>query len=541
MVEREYKYAIDWEKFAYPETGARFFGYREAKKALRRIDLAGSHDSCAGPPVLVEGDQCYTESGNSHWLVLGYTRSKKTRCFIRPLLNILFDAGESSVILDVKGELSTDPMIRNHMREKKIQPIFLDFRSCKSDGYNILEYPLLLYKKGEKDKAMLIVTNLISSLMAIYHTAGARADPFWELMSKNHAVPIIQILLELAASNPEMEPCCNLASLGAFANEEGTETLKKIVECYYEDSTKNAILMLKSVLSAPDRTRSSIVATTASTLSDILVQEDLVRMLSASTFDIRRIYEKPTAVFLIVPDETSAFSHIAGILLDVFYSQLVGCYTDGYQNRKKPPCRINFAIDEFCNAKISDMRSKISASGGRCMRWFLVCQSLNQMKEAYPEDWSTIIGNCRNLMFLQSSDPDMLAYISDLCGKTYISEKNEPVPLVTPDDLKGLKKEREYKEAIYIRDKLLLYTRLPDIDSYACFRKYQSEGAIPIPVRKRGNVKVYTPHMLNMDLRLRRIHPPFEEEMDGEFYDIDDAELNLEDPNLMKKLRSVFD
>ena len=508
-----YEYQLEWEEFAYPENGAGFASHREAKKHLNRIDLAKEHFPISGPPVLIEGDECYTDNSNSHWLTLGYTRSKKTRCFIRPLLNILFRAGESSIILDVKGELSTDPVIRHHMEDKGITPVFLDFRNCHADGYNLMEYPLFLYTHGEKDKAMLQVANLVSCLMQIYHTSNSRADPFWENMSKAHSVPILQILLELAASVPELAPFCNLQSLGAFANSEGTAILEKIVNDYYTGCTKNAIIMLRSVLSAPDRTRDSIVSTTCSSLSDFLIQEDLASMLSTSTFDIRELYEKPTAVFLIIPDETSAFCNISGILLDFFYSQLVGRYGDCYQNLGKPPCRINFVIDEFCNARIYDMRSKISASGGRFMRWFLVCQSLNQMKESYPKDWSTIIGNCRNIMFLQSSDPDMLDYISGLCGKTWISEGGGSVPLVTPDDLKSLKKEREYKEAIYIRDDLLVFTRLTDIDYYPFLQKYRNGEAVPIPAIEREKSKVMTPPVLLKCLKLDGVPLPFMDDM----------------------------
>ena len=527
-------FSSDYEPYIYPETGSRMSTVSDATAHLSPVSLTDKRIRAAGPPVLIHQDRCYTDTDTSHWIIYGYTRSMKTRSVIRPFLHLLFRARESAIILDVKAELSSDASLRREMKENGIKPVFLDFRTCGSDGYNLLEYALRLYKSGDKDKAMLHIVNIVTGLMSVYHKSDARSDPFWELMSKAHATGLLAWLLELAVHNPQLEECCNLASLASWANEDGTTAICKIIDAFCSDSDLQSVLLLKSVISAPDRTRASIIATTFSILSDLMLQEDLSQMLSESTFDINTLYEEPTAVFLIVPDETTAFSNLAGILVDCFCAQLEARYTEVYQNRKQPPCRINYVIDEFCNARIPEMRTKISCSAGRQMRWLLVCQSLNQLKDTYPDDWATIIGNCRHTLFLQGNDPDMLTYISELAGRTWITENKEPAMLLPPEVLRTLKKEKTCKEALYIRDDFVLYTQLPDISQYECYAMYRNRRAAPIPTREQSGLRIYTPRMLRKDLDTGQIDISFllpghiEESEEN-----DDIDFGDEDPDVI--------
>lgn len=502
-----FEYESDWSRFTFPKPEARFTSLGEITRVFPSIDLSGTAFDRAGPPLAVSSDHAVVNDETEHWFVIGETGSKKTRCFVRPLIPILAGAGESMFVVDVKGELSTDPKIRNYLAEHNVKQVFLDFRTFQSDGYNVLEHAVELYCKRKKDKAMANVTSIVSVLSSKYH--NIKSDPFWECMSEQHLIPIIQMLLEICRERPDFKEYVNMLSISTFADERGTSQLEVLIKACYQDMTNNSIQMLKNVLAAPEKTKASIVATTASLLRDFLIQEDLLKMLSQSTFNVYDIYEQPTCVFLIIPDETSAYNNITGLLMDIFYRQLIEVYADKYQNRKQPPCRINWVCDEFCNVSINDMRAKISASRGRNMRWFLICQSLKQLEAAYEDSWSTIVGNCKNILFLQSADPNMLRYISELCGKTTISESGGTEPLLPVEKLKKLEKTYAFKEAIYIRDDLFFKAILPDIDRYAYLEPYAAQGPCQLPKIERKEVKAYSPGKLIDDINNDRISPPF--------------------------------
>ncbi len=501
------KYKSDWSRYSFPESEARFASKEELKNTFNTIKLNSEKFDASGIPIIVDGDEVVVNNETEHYLIYGETGSKKTRCVTCPLIHFLCGAEESSIVLDVKGELSTNSKIRNYQSSKGIKQVFLDLRNFEGDGYNILEYAAKLYRKGNKDKAMSNVASLISALNSKY--LGTKADPYWQDMSAQHMISIVELLFEISKNSSLHEKYVNMLSLAAFSDESATQALENFIRDHYNNSNSTAIQMLKGVFSAPDKTRSSIISTTASLLRDFIIQEGLLKMLSVSTFDITKIYEEPTCIFIIVPDETSAYDDIAGLLIDNFYYQLVNEYTEKYQNQKKPKCRVNFVIDEFCNVKINDMRAKCSASRSREIRMFLVAQSLHQLEATYASEASTIIGNCKNILFLQSSDPDMLAYISNLCGTTTISFKDSGEPLLSVERLKKLKKTYEYKEAIYIRDDIVFKSILPDVDSYEFLKKYEDAEFHPIPKIIKDEVKKYTPGKMISDICHEKIAIPF--------------------------------
>ena len=502
----EYVYEADWGRYAYPESGAFFASGDDLLHRFSTVELGKRLIMHGGPPLMVRGSKAVLNDETEHWLIVGETGSKKTRCFVSPLITILAAAKESMIITDVKGELSTNAVLRKCLKANGIRQVFLNFRDLSSDGYNILEHAFDLYCQGKKDKAMMNLTSIVSVLSSKYN--DTKSDPFWKLMSEQHLIPIIHILFELGRQNPRIKEYINMLSVSTFADETGTNSLMAIIDSCYKDTTNNSIQMLKNVLSAPEKTRMSIVATTASLLRDFLIQENLLKMLSKSTFDLESLYEQPTCVFMILPDETSAYNGITGLLVDIFYSQLVEVYAEKYQSKKEPPCRVNWVMDEFCNVSVNDMSSKISASRGRLMRFFLVCQSLRQLEADYPDSWSTILGNCKNTLFLQSSDPEMLEYISGLCGTTSICRSGNAEPLLPVTWLRRLKKCREYKEAIYIRDDMVYKAVLPDISQYEHLRIYGTGEEYQIPVKKRAAVAAYTPAKLIDDINSGRVEPP---------------------------------
>ena len=513
-------YKTDWQAYAYPENNM-IADDEDIMAAFTEIDLSAERFSCGGIPLLVKDCRAWLNPGDENTIIFGETGSKKTRTVISPLIAVTAGAGESAFITDVKGELSSNPVIQGYTRARGIKTVYLDFRSFEGDGYNVFELPFRYYVSGDRDRAQAMIMRMVSSLAEHYKEAR---DPFWAESAQQYLVPLIMMIFEYCSRDESRYDMVNMLSVNAFTNKNGTDGIKAaeqsgILEDLCSPSDR---LLLNGVVDNPDTTLACIMSLAQSLLKDFTIQKKLLRMLSGSTFDVRKMYEEPTFVFLIVPDETDAYDMISGMLLDMFCSTLIETYGAKYQNSSRTPLRVNYICDEFCNLQINDMRSKISASRSRNMRWFLVCQSRQQLDSVYPGDAGTIIGNCKNILFLQSSDTSLLDFISDMCGTSDMAEDGGKEPLVTREMLRSLKKERDYKEALFIRGDLRYFAELPDIGSYGFLMKYSSGVPFVHDNRISVDIRFLTPGLLNGWGRTEDDCGDYDDDYDDYDYDDDD-------------------
>lgn len=484
----QYRFQNDWAPFAYSEAGSRLAGTSEMKARL---------GEGAGLPLIKEGDRVWASDDTEHTLIVGETGSKKTRSAIMPLIYRLAQAGESMVITDVKGELSSNPKLSALLAREGYEVRYLDFRSFTGDGYNVLEEPFRLYCNGEKDKAMAQVCDFVHGL--VHRNGASRADPFWDDNSETFLNTVTNLLLEVCSQKPEAYgKYVNMATLCKFSSYESATALEDIlgeIIDELEGQENNAVLMMKTVLGAPERTLSSIMSTVGTHIKDFMLQKNLMQMLSASTFHTD-LYNKKMAIYFIVPDEVETYDSIAGLMVDSIYTRSVQQHSECYQNTGVPvPRRINFILDEFCNLKMPGMGSKLSACRSRNIRFYLVTQSMAQLTRVYADVADVFSGNCKNVLFLQSSDPDTLRQIQSLCGVTYITERKDPEPLFALEHLRSLQKTRDFKEAVLINGETVYVAKLWDLDHYP------ETGSPPPRDRPRefAQPAVYSPRQLELD------------------------------------------
>ena len=526
MRKKRYDYESRWNKYAYPENGARFAGEADLLEEFSATPL-NTYATAAGIPLCFtdtprnsgRGREGGTREGlrravvndrTENTLIYGETGSMKSRAVIRPLIFSLACHRESMVVTDPKGELATDPKVRGLLDEQGYDTAFLDFRNFAGDGYNILEYAYNLYRSGQKDKA---VSNLASIVHALTDKdGGTKNEAFWKSTSEQLLIPILHALIDAYACRENGADYVNILSLAASMTEKELEEMQAVFDVLSAESNTSTV-MFRNATCGSEGTTHNIIVSAAAYLQPFLVQPSLARMLSRTTFEADAMYDKPTAVFLIVPDETSAYDEISGLLIDNFYARLIERYTREFQNRKRPKCRVNFVCDEFCNLRINDMGPKISACRSREIRFYLVCQSMKQLEETYP-DAAIIEGNCKNVLFLQSSDPDLIDHICALCGTTSVTPGGGAENLVTPAMLRGLGKSRECKEALFIRDRLVWFARLADCDTYDLVKKYASRSPAEFPRKVEGDISFVKPSELKrLILRdeLPKVFTPLEE------------------------------
>lgn len=140
-------------------------------------------------------------------------------------------------------------------------------------------------------------------------------------------------------------------------------------------------------------------------------------------------FEKPVAVFMIVPDYDETFNIIASLFVKQLYTALARAAS----NVPSGKCyrEVVFLLDEFGNMPaIEGMSNIITVCLGRNIRFNLIIQSYSQLKELYGEQWSTIDGNCGNTMYLLTADKDTAETISSkLQDKTITTKSRSGKPL----------------------------------------------------------------------------------------------------------------
>ncbi|MDO5131631.1 MAG: type IV secretory system conjugative DNA transfer family protein [Eubacteriales bacterium] len=495
-MDNRYSYEADWRPFAFPKDEAHLATREELCEKYTTVILEkGAEIEKGGMPVLSDGHCAAINCENEMTIIYGTTGTKKTRVLISVLIAILALSGESMIIPDVKGELSTGELsakIRGVLNDRGYVIRTLNFRTLDGDGFDILKSPYRLYRSGNKESAMMQLHSLIDQLSAFYR--GHSFDPIWIKLASQFLMAVAVHLFELCDDPAKI----NLLSLATYTTRESCMHLERIMQL--NEHRNNITTMLSSVLSEPDKTKMSTLATASSLFGDLIINRKLLRMLSTSTFQLDELYEKKTALFLILPDENDAYGPVAGLILSQISTFLV---EKAYEKGGKLPKRVNYVCDEFCNYYIPGMGTNISAHRSRNIRWYLVCQSRKQLMRTYPDEYGAITGNCTNIYFMGSPDTDLLEELSEHAGYTNISEDGTPRKLISAADLRKIKKGREYSEVYFSSGALTCVTQLPDIDQYAFLTEYTER--VPLPVHSHPDVPVYSSAQMLQDMQKIRI------------------------------------
>lgn len=518
-----FSYEADWRPYAFPRDESSLASEEELKERYTtEVLTARANMKAAGIPILSDGKEVTFNADNEMNIIFGATGSKKSRLLVAPYICICALAGESMVIPDIKGELSQgelSPPIRGILEAKGYNVRVVNFRDMDCDGFNILLEPYRLYRQGNRDEAVSEVNKIINALASIYHGSGA--DPFWERTAAQYLMAVIILLYELC-DDPEK---INMLTLASYTNEDSCEYMRQVVECIHYDN--NIMTMLRSVVSEPERTRMSTLATVNSFFSDFIINEKLLKMLSTTTFEMEELYQEKTALFLIIPDETDAFRGIVGLLLSQISSFLV---REAYKFGGKLDRRINFICDEAPQYFIPKLGNSTSTHRSRNIRWTIVCQSRKQLETVYAKDAATILANCTNLFFLSSPETELLEELSQRAGYTNITPDGQPKRLISVAGLRGMKKGWDYTDVYFASGSAVCVSRLPDISKYDFVRQYTEPGKLEH--REYPELKTYPAKQMFTDIH--RCHKAYEMEKNN------NSRINTAEHPFADRYRQLF-
>lgn len=426
---------------------------KEIKKYadVAKVNVIENETTVAGVALINNGKQMFVDNGENHTLVIGATASGKTTSVVDPLVNSLAKKGESMIITDPKGEI-----YKNHskyLKSKGYNVLVLNFRDPSlGNAWNPLTLPYQLYKSGDPDKSTELLDDVALNILI---DPNSKAEPFWERSAADYFAGICLGLFEDAE---ESQININTVSYMATVGEEKIVTSNYIKEYFQlkgEDSS--AYTFASNTINAPQDTKGSILSVFRQKIRLFATKEDLSEMLSYTDFDLRRIGNEKTAIFMVIHDEKTTYHALATIFIKQCYETLVAsAYT---QPNGKLPFRTNFILDEFANMPpLKDVTSMVTAARSRAIRFTLIIQNYAQLAKVYgKDDAETIKSNCGNLIYLLTTELAALEEISKLCGdvksKGKDAEKTTSVPLVTVSDLQRLK----MNEAIILKTRLNPY------------------------------------------------------------------------------------
>ena len=408
----------------------------------------------AGVPLCTgKNNEMWVDNGEYHTLVIGSSGSGKSRCVVKPMVNLLAKKGESMIITDPKGELYIASA--NKLKELGYKVIVLNFRDpLKGNAWNPLTLPYQYYKMGNMDKA----TELLDDVaLNILYDANNKGEPFWE---KSAADYFSGLALGLFQDAKEEEININSISLMATIGEERLGASNYAKEYFLlKGESSSAYTFASGTINAPSDTKGGIVSTFRQKIRLFASRENLSEMLGHSDFSVLDIGREKTAVFIVVHDEKTTYHALATIFIKQCYETLIDV---AQENGGKLPIRTNFILDEFANMPpLKDVDSMVTAARSRQMRFTFIIQNFAQLNDVYGKEVAEVIrGNCGNTIYLISTELAALEEISKMCGEVKSKEKDKTAstPLVTVTDLQKLK----LGEAIIMRiRKSPFKTKLP--------------------------------------------------------------------------------
>lgn len=454
-----------------------------------------------------------------HTLIIGTTGSGKTEGYVNPSIQILTSCGSkpSLIISDPKGELynknarkcqeegyeikvldlrnpytSTrwnpmDKAFTNYQRalhlEKEVKKYPISTKP-ESEGYKAIakSYDDVWYgfnKKAYADIEMLkqdmrsvrsqLINQAENDLKEIAMTICPienKNDSSWERGAQEFITGVMFAMLEDSADESlgMTREKFNLYNVAQICNwkDNNPDDMFGTLRSYFTGRPKTSkVLNLVStaINNAPGTTKSymGIVTTAVSILQD----DGVAYITSYNDMNFDDFANKPTVLFIKVPDERKSRHAIATMCISQLYQILIEKANETV--KLELPRNVYFILDEFANLpKVNNFCELITVGRSRRIFFSMIVQSFSQLDGKYGEaDSKTIRGNCNIQIYIGSDDQKTKEEFSKLCGDISIEldkkseskdKKGESAgvnvskevvtrPLIYPDELGHIEKE----------------------------------------------------------------------------------------------------
>ena len=457
-----------------------------------------------------------------HSLIIGSTGSGKTTTFVSPMIQLIgaTGAGSSMIMTDPKGELFAlhskflvsrgydvkvidlrdtyssyrwnplDMIWDNYQRFLNahneayarrddpetsglqiMEPLenfegnekWYEFDGKGYATYSRLVEAIKVYKKKVYDEVYEDLNDLVSVLIPVENPK----DPMWEKGARSITLAVLLAMLEDSADE----------RLGMTKEKFNFFNMTKILQNSSKDYLElrnyfagrsvlsKALSLSKQVCDAAEQTRASYMSIVYEKLT-MFNDAGICALTSSSDFNSEQLAEKPTALFLKIPDEKDTRHNLAAIFILNIYKTLIKIASATAELAL--PRNVYFIMDEFGNMPKIEKFDKFITVGRSRKIWFtMIIQSYAQLNNVYGDTVADIVkGNCGIKMFIGSNDMNTCKEYSELCGNITVvtsstsgsissndinlSNQTQVRPLIYPSDLQRLNKPGNIGNSIIV-------------------------------------------------------------------------------------------
>lgn len=349
---------------------------------------------------------------NNNIMIIGGPGSGKSFNVVRP--NLLQKYG-SYVITDPSAELlrTTGKFFEENGYAIKV---FNLVDMPHSDCYNPFNYI-----RREED-----VLTLIQCLIKSTESEGkSGGDPFWEKAETALLEAIIFYLIRYQKKQDQ-----NFSKVSELLRQAKTDPKAASTELdKVFDQVRNAnpndicIKQYDIFKQASEKTAQSILITAATRLSPFNIDavEDLT---SSDQMELGSIGDRPTVVYIIVPQGNNAYAFLVNMLYSQMFDTLYyHAQMDNGDSRLKYDVR--FILDEFANiGVIPAFQNKLTTMRKYGLSCMIFIQAVGQIKNLYKDDWETLMGACDTLLYLGGNELSSMEDLSKKLGDQTIRVKD---------------------------------------------------------------------------------------------------------------------
>ena len=259
---------------------------------------------------------------------------------------------------------------------------------------------------------------LVISLADLIFVDKETNDKFWINSAKQLFIGIVGIFLEDYQAGLISENKINISSVKKFQNsslikENQNYLQKNINNRQYGSLSKDYLI---SILSAAENTYKSITAVFGEKMA-IFDDLNVENLTGISEFQFTSLGKKPTALFLIVPDEDRSYFQLVTIIIGMLTKDLTK-FANIPENKGTLPVKIEWLLDEFANCPpLSSIETLVSVARSRGMRFQFFIQSFAQLEQVYGKEVANIIIDNVALCYLKTNSVDCAERIVKKLGR----------------------------------------------------------------------------------------------------------------------------
>ena len=362
---------------------------------------------------LFHGFEAWVDKADTHCLVIGATRSGKSRRIILPTIWTLGRAGESMVVTDPKGELHGRS--KTYLEKQGYRVVRIDLREPHCGvRWNLMQPIINAITEGDASTASQAAWD---AAHVITYQRPHHGDPIWPQAQESlTAALMLAVASEMPVGRKTMAECYELLHERGAGDGEDLDNLLRGFPPGHPARSAYGVAALSS-----DRLRSSIFTGTAAQLR-LWADPAVAWLTGENETDVQVVGEEKAAVFLVIPDERGTRNVLASLYIAQCYQALadLGNRAGGRLTR-----RVNFLLDEFGNIPpIPDFDKKLTVAAGRNIRFLLAVQDVAQIKARYGDAHGTVLGNCATWIYLSTADIETAKMISAKTGQHTIKTQS---------------------------------------------------------------------------------------------------------------------